>query len=77
LGIIQARQQLRTYFVLQVLRRYGIEPSDLQFIQSGGQVENLAALFSGHVDAATDDGPVGRRARCDARDFVTSCMALT
>jgi len=47
------------YFVLQVLRRFGLEPSDLQFIQSGGQVENLAALFSGHVDAATMTGPSG------------------
>jgi NitT/TauT family transport system substrate-binding protein len=47
------------YFVLQVLRRYGIEPSELHFIQTGGQVENLAALFSGNVDAATMTGPSG------------------
>ena len=47
------------YFVLQVLRRYGVEPGDLHFIQTGGQAENLAALFSGNVDAATMTGPSG------------------
>ena len=47
------------YFVLQVIRRYGMEPSDLHFIQTGGQMENLAALFSGNVDAATMTGPSG------------------
>ena len=47
------------YFVIQVLRRFGLEPSDLHFVQSGGQVENLAALFSGNIDAATMTGPSG------------------
>ncbi len=47
------------YFVLQVLRRYGMEPSELHFIQTGGQVENLAALSRGNVDAATMTGPSG------------------
>ena len=47
------------YFVIQVLRRNGMEPVDVNFIQTGGQVENLGALFSGVVDAATMTGPSG------------------
>jgi NitT/TauT family transport system substrate-binding protein len=47
------------YFVIQALRRYGMEPKDVQFIQTGGQVENLAALLNGAVDAATMTGPSG------------------
>jgi ABC-type nitrate/sulfonate/bicarbonate transport system substrate-binding protein len=47
------------YFIIQVLRKYGMEPSDVNFIQTGGQVENLAALLSGNVDAATMTGPSG------------------
>ena len=47
------------YFVIQALRKHGMEPTDVTFIQTGGQVENLAALFSGAVDAATMTGPSG------------------
>jgi NitT/TauT family transport system substrate-binding protein len=47
------------YFVIQALRKNGLEPSDVTFIQTGGQVENLAALLSGAVDAATMTGPSG------------------
>jgi len=47
------------YFVIQALRRYGLEPADINFIQTGGQMENLGALFSGNVDAATMTGPSG------------------
>ena len=47
------------YFVIQALRRYGMEPADVNFIQTGGQVENLLALFNGAVDAATMTGPSG------------------
>jgi len=47
------------YFVIQALRKNGMEPTDVTFIQTGGQVENLAALFSGAVDAATMTGPSG------------------
>jgi ABC-type nitrate/sulfonate/bicarbonate transport system substrate-binding protein len=36
-----------------------MEPNEVNFIQTGGQVENLAALFSGAVDAATMTGPSG------------------
>jgi len=47
------------YFVIQALRKNGMEPTDVTYIQTGGQVENLAALFSGAVDAATMTGPSG------------------
>jgi NitT/TauT family transport system substrate-binding protein len=47
------------YFVIQALRQYGIEPAELNLIQTGGQVENLMALFNGAVDAATMTGPAG------------------
>ena len=47
------------YFVIQALRKNGVEPSEVNFIQTGGQVENLGALFSGAVDAATMTGPSG------------------
>lgn len=47
------------YFVVQALRKHGMEPTDVTFIQTGGQVENLAALFGGAVDAATMTGPSG------------------
>lgn len=47
------------YFAIQALRKNGLEPTDVTFIQTGGQVENLAALFSGAVDAATMTGPAG------------------
>jgi NitT/TauT family transport system substrate-binding protein len=41
------------YFVIQALRRYGMDASrDIQTIQSGGGPETLAALVSGNVDAA-------------------------
>lgn len=47
------------YFAIQALRKNGMEPTDVTFIQTGGQVENLAALFSGIVDAAIMTGPAG------------------
>jgi NitT/TauT family transport system substrate-binding protein len=47
------------YFVIQALRKYGMGPTDVNFIQTGGQVENLAALLNGAVDAATMTGPAG------------------
>jgi NitT/TauT family transport system substrate-binding protein len=47
------------YFVLQVLRQRGLDPKEVNLIQTGGQVENLAALLSGAVDAATMTGPAG------------------
>ena len=56
------------YFVIQALRRYGLEPADVNFIQTGGQVENLTALLTGKVDAATMTGPSGG-ARAIAEGF--------
>jgi NitT/TauT family transport system substrate-binding protein len=56
------------YFVIQALRRYGLEPTDVNFIQTGGQVENLTALLTGKVDAATMTGPSGG-ARAIAEGF--------
>src|SRR5687768_10279442 len=47
------------YFIIQALRKSGVEPNEVNFIQTGGQVENLAALLSGNVDAATMTGPSG------------------
>ncbi|MBI3066931.1 MAG: ABC transporter substrate-binding protein [Deltaproteobacteria bacterium] len=47
------------YFVIQVLRKFGVEPAEVNFLQTGGQVENLAALLGGAVDAATMTGPSG------------------
>ena len=56
------------YFVIQALRHYGLEPADVNFIQTGGQVENLTALLTGKVDAATMTGPSGG-ARAIAEGF--------
>jgi NitT/TauT family transport system substrate-binding protein len=56
------------YFVVQVLRRFGMEASDINLLQTGGQVENLSALLSGNVDAATMTGPSGG-AKATAQGF--------
>ena len=41
------------YFVIQALRRFGMDASkDIQTIQTGGGPETLAALVAGSVDAA-------------------------
>jgi ABC-type nitrate/sulfonate/bicarbonate transport system substrate-binding protein len=41
------------YFVIQALRRFGMDASkDIQTIQTGGGPETLAALLSGSLDAA-------------------------
>jgi NitT/TauT family transport system substrate-binding protein len=47
------------YFVIQALRQHGMQAIDVNFIQTGGQVENLAALLSGAVDAVAMTGPAG------------------
>jgi NitT/TauT family transport system substrate-binding protein len=47
------------YFIIQALRKSGVEPNEVNLIQTGGQVENLAALLTGNVDAATMTGPSG------------------
>ncbi len=45
------------YFAVQALRRVGLDPKDVQFIQSGGAPETLAALLSGALDAASLTSP--------------------
>lgn len=46
------------YFAVQALRRVGLDPAkDVQFIQSGGAPETLAALLSDALDAASLTSP--------------------
>jgi len=47
------------YFAIQALRQKGLEPREVNFIQTGGQAETFTALISGAVDAATMTGPSG------------------
>jgi len=55
------------YFAIQALRQKGMDPRDVQFIQSGGPLETTAALFSGALDAAAMAPPAD--ARASARGF--------
>lgn len=51
------------YFAVQALRQKGLDPSkDVQFIQSGGAPETLAALVSGALDAAALNPPADTQA---------------
>ena len=51
------------YFSVQALRRAGMNPEkDVTFIQTGGDMETLGALFSGAIDAATLLPPTDGRA---------------
>ena len=51
------------YFTLQVVRRFGLDPTrDFTFIQTGGEPEAFAALAGGVVDAATLSPPMDARA---------------
>lgn len=51
------------YFVVQVVRRYGLDPTrDLTFIQTGGEPETFTALVSGAIDAGTLTAPMDARA---------------
>jgi ABC-type nitrate/sulfonate/bicarbonate transport system substrate-binding protein len=45
------------YFAVQALRRSGIDPAEVSFMQSGGSPETLAALLSGNLDAASLNPP--------------------
>jgi NitT/TauT family transport system substrate-binding protein len=40
------------YFAIQVLRRFGLDPGDVSFIQTGAGPETFAALVGQVVDAA-------------------------
>lgn len=51
------------YFAVQALQQKGLDPNkDVQFIQSGGAPETLAALVSGALDAAALTAPMDTRA---------------
>jgi ABC-type nitrate/sulfonate/bicarbonate transport system substrate-binding protein len=50
------------YFAIQALRRSGIDPAEVTFIQSGGSPETLAALLSGNLDAAALNPPADAQA---------------
>jgi ABC-type nitrate/sulfonate/bicarbonate transport system substrate-binding protein len=50
------------YFAIQALRRSGIDPGEVTFIQSGGSPETLAALLSGNLDAASLNPPADAQA---------------
>jgi NitT/TauT family transport system substrate-binding protein len=51
------------YFSVQALRRAGMSPEkDITFIQTGGDMETLGALFTGAIDAASLLPPTDGRA---------------
>jgi ABC-type nitrate/sulfonate/bicarbonate transport system substrate-binding protein len=50
------------YFAVQALRRSGIDPTEVNLIQSGGSPETLAALLSGNLDAASLNPPADAQA---------------
>jgi ABC-type nitrate/sulfonate/bicarbonate transport system substrate-binding protein len=50
------------YFAVQALRRFGIDPSEVHFMQSGGAPETLAALLGGGLDAAALTAPADAQA---------------
>jgi ABC-type nitrate/sulfonate/bicarbonate transport system substrate-binding protein len=50
------------YFAVQALRRSGIDPGEVSFIQSGGSPETLVALLSGGLDAASLNPPADSQA---------------
>ena len=51
------------FFAVQALRQKGLDPTkDVQFIQSGGSPETLAALVSGALDAASLNPPADTQA---------------
>jgi len=50
------------YFAVQVLRRFGLDAGDVNFIQTGGGPDTLAALVGQVVDAAALASPSDTRA---------------
>ena len=50
------------YFAVQALRRSGMDPAEVTFIQSGGSPETLVALLSGGLDAAALNPPADSQA---------------
>jgi ABC-type nitrate/sulfonate/bicarbonate transport system substrate-binding protein len=58
------------YFAVQALRRSGIEPAEVNFIQSGGAPETLAALLGGGLDAAALNPPADAQALARGLHYV-------
>ncbi len=58
------------YFAVQVLRQKGVDPQEVQFIQSGGPLETTAALLSGALDAAAMAPPADARTKARGYNVV-------
>ena len=58
------------YFAVQALRRSGIDPGEVNFIQSGGSPETLVALLSGGLDAASLNPPADTQAVARGMHYV-------
>jgi ABC-type nitrate/sulfonate/bicarbonate transport system substrate-binding protein len=58
------------YFAVQALRRSGIDPAEVNFIQSGGSPETLVALLSGGLDAASLNPPADTQAVARGMHYV-------
>lgn len=58
------------YFAVQALRRSGIDPAEVKFIQSGGSPETLVALLSGGLDAASLNPPADTQAVAKGMHYV-------
>ena len=58
------------YFAVQALRRSGIEPAEVNFIQSGGAPETLVALLAGGLDAASLNPPTDAQAIAKGLHYV-------
>lgn len=64
------------YFAVQALRMKGLDPRDVNFIQSGGAPETLAALVSGALDAATLNAPADFQAAARGFHYVINGIDL-
>jgi len=59
------------YFTIQALRRYKMEPNrDYSFLQTGGDPETLAALFSGALEVANLTPPTDAQAIAKGYHYV-------
>lgn len=59
------------YFTIQALRRFGMDASkDVQFIQTGGDPETLAAFMSGSIDVANLTPPTDAQAIAKGYHYV-------
>ncbi|HMF50066.1 MAG TPA: ABC transporter substrate-binding protein [Candidatus Saccharimonadales bacterium] len=58
------------YFAVQALRRSGVDPAEVNFMQSGGSPETLAALLSGSLDAASLNPPADAQAIARGMHYV-------